>query len=51
MELKFQISASHKCDFSKENQLLMPCFAEMLTLQYRPLQIYFNSSALSVQWT
>ena len=32
---------------SKENQLLTPWFAEMLTLKYRPLQNCFNIALLS----
>jgi len=56
MELRFQICSTHsllehKCDLSKENQLLTPSFAEMLVLKYRPLQNGFNSSALSGKWT
>ena len=53
MELRFQIWATHTltCDLSKENRLLTPRFAEMLTIKYRPLQNCFNSSALLGQWT
>jgi len=46
MELNFKFGPHIlKCDLSKENQLLTPRFAEMLTLKYRPLNsmVYGNA--------